>query len=125
LGSSADDKTTLAFKNCETPNDGKLASRFNCYLKATSCTNVCVAAAGGRLQKSARAIDVPCLVNFEALRKGEELVLEIYEKVEQPVAKKLRWRDADQLAEATAAKKHKGDPKRKADWQELATGGSM
>ena len=53
----------------------------------------------------ARMFDVPFLTNFDEVKKGEELLLEMSEKQKKKaVEKKRTWRDADHEDEKNAQK---------------------
>ena len=85
--------------------------RFNCEIEYKNTSIVCIAAVGGQCFNRTRILETPYLTNSECLLKGEELLLEIHERVKKDGPRRS-WQaafKADNLKEiqAIALKKKK------------------
>ena len=82
--------------------------RFNCEIEYKNTSVVCIAAVGGQCFNRTRILQTPYLTNTEYLIKGDELLLEIHERVKKD-APKRSWQAAakaeDLKAEQAAALK--------------------
>ena len=86
---------------------GQLLPRFNCELQVFSLSSVNIAVVGEKMLNRTRRIDVPWMTNSLPLEEGEELILEVGEKMTQAKHVKRSWRDAVKDNEK-AKKKKKG-----------------
>ena len=84
---------------------GKVPPRFNCELLPRVISNVCIAAVGKEPINRSRMIETPFLTNSIQLERGEELVLEIAEKIKKQSQPRDRsWRDVMKEGETRSKK---------------------
>ena len=72
---------------------GRLSPRFNCEIVMHHLTTCVITATELQTYSRARIFEVPFLTNSEELEEGEELILEIAERIPKQTPTKRSWKD--------------------------------